>query len=342
MRLQPDKYNENENINGKYKRILQIKRFKLNKRIFRYNNNYHNDLLKLMDKIGENVFFDIICKEYLYPWEILNLFLLSKKCNFVITSYDKKWLYFQNSIFLNEENMKKYLLKIENMIDLLQNELTHCHCKYEHSRKCDENFWTDLKKCLHSKLFAIEFETFEAKVLQSKCDKSREYYRFIYVLKSMDYADRCMDIHQKIMNTNCSNTIFEQECNRYVENFQRHEKTMCDPLCTVHNNDRNHILKLIGFMAVKRLYYRIKNLITQKKNVMFVISVKAKCKDLFDSIFLNLDMIKRLLNCAIIIPHCNMIHWYEKTNDVLIISKTNICDNIDQDDVTLLNLSIDI
>ena len=331
--LQPHSYNPIKN--GKHKRILQIKRFNAHVQKNKGYNCSYNNLLKLIDKIGENTFFYAICKQFLYPWEIVNLFLLCKKVHFLITSYDKKYLYFQK-LFLQEKNMQKYLLTIENMINSLQNDMIDCL-----SCRCDASFWTDVKKCLHCKLFGIEFEapSYEPHV-QTPSDT---YICYSDLLLSYDpcFFWQIWSRSDRIMGTKCNKVIFERECNEYFWWREQDEinRYRWRQLCTKHSNDRKYLLKLIGFMAVRRVYCRIQHLIMEKKNVIFAISAKRNSKNLFESIFMNLKTIIKLLKCAMIIPHCNTIHLYQGIYDILLMSKPNFSHNIDN--VTLLNLSID-
>ena len=108
--------------------------------------------------------------------------------------------------------------------------------------------------------------------------------------------------------------------------------------------DKKHrVVQLIGTLVIGCLYYSINDLVSQKKNVIFAISSNdKKCKELIDLVFMNPKMIKKLLHCAITIPNCNMIDWYEKSNNILIMSKPNFVDHSKNQniDITLLKLSI--
>ena len=58
---------------------------------YNYNYNYENSRgCYLFDMIGMNVFIDIVCKKFLYPMDILNLFVLSKHIRYNLVNYDKK------------------------------------------------------------------------------------------------------------------------------------------------------------------------------------------------------------------------------------------------------------
>ena len=104
---------------------------------------------------------------------------------------------------------------------------------------------------------------------------------------------------------------------------------------------KRDMLELIAKLVTGCLYYLLKDLVSQGKNVIFSISTKEKkCKELIDLIFINNNMIKKLLSCATIMPHCNMINWYEKNNNTLIVSKSDLLANSNNQDVTLLKLFI--
>ena len=119
----------------------------------------------------------------------------------------------------------------------------------------------------------------------------------------------------------------------------------------VKNHDRiftkkkNDMLALIAKLVTGCLYYSIKDLVSKGKNVIFAISAPVQLcnpggKELMELIFINNGMIKKLLNCARVIPHCKMICWYENTNKILIISKPNLLDNCNYHNVTLLKLVV--
>ena len=107
--------------NEKHQRIIEKK--KRCKRKLISGNYRKNILMKLIGKVGQNVFFDVICKRFLYPWEIVNLFFLCKRINRLITSYDANNSYFK-SLFLDRNNTQQYLSRIEKMIDSFETEET--------------------------------------------------------------------------------------------------------------------------------------------------------------------------------------------------------------------------
>ena len=166
----------------------------------------------------------------------------------------------------------------------------------------------------------------------------------------------------KMIEQNCENGQFEKGRNLYVWNLLTKGKYFrlsfgryafregisdYDKFKAVENYDKlftdkkRGLLELIAKLVTGCLYYSIKDFVSQGKNVMFAISTKeATCKQLIDLIFINNNMIKKLLNCARIIPHCNLINWYEKGNTTLIISQPDFLGNSNKQDVTLLKLSI--
>ena len=151
----------------------------------------------------------------------------------------------------------------------------------------------------------------------------------------------------KMIEQYYENGQFEKGRNMYVWNLANPQGFLW--LSSIDHRLREHIsdktrdmLEMIAKLVIGCLYYSIKDLVLKGKNVIFAISTKEeKCKQLIDLIFINNSMIKKLLNCATIIPHCNTIDWYEKRNNTLIISKPDLLANSNNQDVTLLKLCID-
>ena len=109
-------------------------------------------------------------------------------------------------------------------------------------------------------------------------------------------------------------------------------------------NKKHRMLQVIGKFVIGCLCYSIKDLISQNKNVIFTISSKGKdCGELIDLMFMNPNMVKKLLNCATMIPHCNTIDWYENSNNILIMSKPSFPDDYNNHNIepTLLKFCID-
>ena len=93
-----------------HERINQIEKY-----------NFENNLMILINTVGENVFFDIICKQFLYPWQIVNLSCLCKKINCVIKSYDKNHLFFKH-LFSDRDIMIQYISSIMKTTERFENE----------------------------------------------------------------------------------------------------------------------------------------------------------------------------------------------------------------------------
>ena len=100
--------------NRKFGRINQLETYK---QMHRYN--FDNMLMILINTIGENIFFDIICKKFLYPWEIANLCCLCKEFNCLITSYDSNHSYFKH-LFSDTNNMVQYISGIRKTIETVE------------------------------------------------------------------------------------------------------------------------------------------------------------------------------------------------------------------------------
>ena len=119
-----------------------------------------------------------------------------------------------------------------------------------------------------------------------------------------------------------------------------------DKSIAIENHDRvfteqkHHTLELIAKLVTGCLYYSIQDLVSKGKNVIFAISAESECcKEVIELIFINNSMIKKLLNCARVIPRCKMICWYENRHNILIMSKPNLYDDCNLRNVALLKLS---
>ena len=157
-------------------------------------------------------------------------------------------------------------------------------------------------------------------------EKGRNMYVWNLVNK-IDWADVWLSANpfshgQDVVHVNCD--VKDNIITNYSRVFT--EKKRC-------------MLELIAKLIAGCLYYSIKDLISKGQNVVFAISGKFKyCKELVELIFINNNMIKKLLNCTIIIPHCNRICWYEEGSDILIMSEPNLPDDCNNNSVILLKL----
>ena len=79
---------------------------------YNYNSNYNYENSRgcyLFDMIGTNVFIDVVCKKFLYPMDILNLFVLSKHIRYNLVNYDNKYN-FMKKLF-DEHSMVNYWME---------------------------------------------------------------------------------------------------------------------------------------------------------------------------------------------------------------------------------------
>ena len=106
------KHSKSSNItkNGKHARINQLEKY-----------NFEDNFMILIDKVGENIFFDIICKKFLYPWEIVNLSCLCEEINRIIKSYDTNHSYF-NHLFSDRDILVQYISNIRKTMERFENE----------------------------------------------------------------------------------------------------------------------------------------------------------------------------------------------------------------------------
>ena len=99
--------------NSKHKRLSKIDSID---KLEQIKKSIGNNLILLIDAVGENIFFDIICKKFLYPWEIVNLSCLRKEINCIITSYDANHSYFKR-LFSDTDTMEQYISSIKETIN---------------------------------------------------------------------------------------------------------------------------------------------------------------------------------------------------------------------------------
>ena len=109
-RIDKSHYNHDDNNKGNYS----------------YSYSYA-DGCYFFDMIGINVFFDEICKPFLYPNEILNLFVLCKHVRNILVCYDEK-CNFLNEL-LDKNAIINYWLAILDSIEIYQKQdlLRLCH-----------------------------------------------------------------------------------------------------------------------------------------------------------------------------------------------------------------------
>ena len=84
------------------------------------NDSNYNHLLELIDLVGMDIFFSVICGQFLYPNEIFGLLLLCKDINVLMKTYNDNNNQCLDRLLSDCKNGEKYWWGIRDMIHLFK------------------------------------------------------------------------------------------------------------------------------------------------------------------------------------------------------------------------------